>query len=555
MQMKKPGLTQKRPLNPHLPALAGLLALCGHSIPSQAQQSQAPATSRISQVLVYPGGATVQRSASISAGARELLIPCLPAHFELDSLQVQADEGIRIGELSVQTVERVQAPECATSPQDARIRELEDLRTTTQAESEALDLALGFLKNVGGGGGGEAGGNKPAASIAGTADALKRSGLEALQRKQQLLRRQQELDLQLAPLLAERERLQRQNPQLRSLRIQLAAGRAGELRLSYRSSRAGWTPIYRAELDSSKSQLRLERHAQVAQTSGEDWRGVQLRLSTERPSQGSGLPPPRPWTLNILPPAQAQEVQVLGTRAAAPAKALARPLLSSLGDDADMAAPLPSFDVNVFQGQFAAEFTVPGRVSISSDGQRLAFGLGSETLPAQLLLRVQPQQEARAYLLAELARPTGSWPVGALQLFRDGAFIGNSQLRLGGEERLSLFFGPDERLRVQLEPEQRGGAERGFIGSRKEQRLGRAYVLENLHTRPLQLQLLEAGPAAQHEDIQVQAEFKPQPQQSSWQKLPGVVAWQLTLAPGEKQRFSADYLISAPKDARLGGMR
>lgn len=518
---------------------------------AMAQLPNAP----ISQVLVYPGGATVQRTANVAAGARELVIRCLPARFEADSLQVQADAGIQIGEISIQTLDRLRTPECNTSPLDGRIRELEDQRAAVQAESDAQDLALGFLKNFGGGGEGPS--KLALAPIASTVDALKRSGQEAWQRKHQLARRLVEIDEKLTPLQAERGRFVQANPQLRSVRINLAAARAGELRLSYRLNQAGWSPIYRAHLDTLTQQLRLERLALVAQTSGEDWSGVALRLSTSTPRSQSGLPPPYPWTLDILPPIATREVQLTSSsRMAAPTMAAPAPapaFKSSM--NADEAAPMPSFDIGAQQGEYAAEFEVPGRVTISSDGQRVSFALGSEKMAAQVFVRVQPQQDRQAYLLAELGRPSGSWPAGALQLFRDSAFIGNSQLQLGSDEKLELFFGRDELLRVAVEPPQKDGAERGFIGSRNEQKISRAYVIENLHRQPIQLQLIEPSPVAQHEDIKVQTRFSPQPSQLRWKQLPGVIAWQLPLAAGQSQRFTAEYLISTPKDARISGLR
>ncbi|MFY7867152.1 DUF4139 domain-containing protein [Roseateles sp.] len=530
-------------MNSHAKHPLALALLCVMPSLSMAQSS------RINQVLVYPGGATVERVAKVAAGAQQLEISCLPARFELDSLQVRADAGVQIGDVSVLTVPRERAPECASSPLDARIRELEDAQAALKAESEAQDLVLGYLKNIGGDARGNAG---PNGSIAGTADLLRRSGLEALQRQHQFLRKKQQLEQDLSPLLAERDRLIKANPQLRTLQIRLAAPQGGEVRLSYRLNQAGWTPVYRAHLDTAKGQMRLERQAQVAQSSGEDWDGVRLRLSTAQPRQNSGLPPPRLWTLDMLPPIAAEAQLMQAPRAmAAPAPAPFAP-----PPELNLAAPEARFDVSVFQGEFAAEFAVPGLVTLNSDGQRVGFTLGNHPAQdAQVLSRIQAQQEAQAYLMVDFVRPAGSWPSGSLQLFRDGDFVGQSQLNLGSEERSEMFFGRDDRVRVRVEPEQRGGANAGFIGGRVEQKIGHAYVLENLHKNTITLQVLEASPAARHEDIRVQTQFNPKPSQLNWKKQPGLVMWQQPLDAGQSLRITADYLISYPKDARVGGLR
>ena len=59
-----------------------LLALPGLGF-SQAQAQ----SSRIDQVLVYPGGAQVERVMTVKAGAQNLELPCLPGSFDAPTAQ------------------------------------------------------------------------------------------------------------------------------------------------------------------------------------------------------------------------------------------------------------------------------------------------------------------------------------------------------------------------------------------------------------------------------------------------------------------------------------
>lgn len=506
-------------------------------------------SSRIDQVLVYPGGATIERVAAVKAGAKELRLSCLGARFDAESLQVRGD-GVSIGEVTIQTQPRSALPECANSALEQRVRELEDSQAGVAAEISAHELALGFLKRYGETEG--RGAANAAPPIAGTAEALRRSGLDSLQKQQALKRKQEDIGRALEPLRAELERQQQANSQLRTVTIRLNAKADSELRLSYRTANAGWEPVYRALLDTGSGKVVLERHAQVAQSSGEDWTNVKLRLSTAQPRQATGMNPPRPWTLDILPP-----VVNLPSTSVPPAPMMASPMaeqrVSVSGSRVQQADA--SFDVSVFQGEFATEFEVPGRSSVNADSQRIALSLASVALDTQLMARTQPRQEAAAYLVAESVRPAGVWPAGKLQLFRDGAFVGQSRLQFGSEEKIDLFFGRDELVRVSAEPEARNAGSAGFIGSRAEHKRSNVYRVENLHQRRFTVQVLEASPVARHEDIKVQAQFDPKPSEDSWRKQPGVVAWTLELAPGQQQKFSAEYLISYPKDARISGVR
>ncbi|MCY4745052.1 DUF4139 domain-containing protein [Pelomonas sp. UHG3] len=510
----------------------------------------AQAQSRIDEVLVYPGGAQVTRLAPVAAGAKELVLHCLTARFDPDSLQITAPAGVHLGPVQIETLPRERVPDCGKGPLDEDIRKLEARRDAITAELGALDTGLGYLRALGSG---EARGT-PAAGIAGTADSIRKTAQDALTRQAQLRRQQEELDKQLAPLQGERDRLASANPQWRSLRVRLSTAKDVELKLSYRIAQAGWAPSYRALLDSASGAVSLERLAQVSQQSGEDWQDVKLRLSTAQTTPRVAIGLPRPWQLDIYKP-QPPLAEMRAMPAPAPMAAKAQSLENVMVTGSRVTEP-ERFDLSVFQGAHATEFTLPLRVNIASGTQRASLTLGSERLQAKLIARVQPQAEAAAYLVADLARPAGSWPRGPVQLLRDGALVGNSTLNVAGsEECLELPFGRDDGLRVQVEPEQKNAGNTGFIGVRAEHRYARGYVIENRHANAVTLQLVEAAPVSQHEDIKVQAQFTPTPTTQAWKKQPGLVLWELPLAAGQSQRFTAEYVISAPKEAVVTGLR
>ena len=91
----------------------------------------------------------------------------------------------------------------------------------------------------------------------------------------------------------------------------------------------------------------------------------------------------------------------------------------------------------------------------------------------------------------------------------------------------------------------------GFIGSRNERRVNRLYTAENRHREAVTLQLLDAAPVAEHEDVRVESRYQPEPQTKAWNEQPGSVMWEQPLAAGAMQRFSAEHVITWPKDARL----
>lgn len=531
-------------------ALATLAVLWGAATPAGAQDTP----SRIARVTVYPGSATVERVAKVPAGARSVTLGCLPASLDAQSLQINADAAVRVGEFNVRTEDRDVVAACA-SPLDGRIRELEDQIAAVKAEAASLQLVDGYLKNVATGGatteapGGRLQAATPA-QIAATADALRKSAHESQTRAHQLQRKQEALELALKPLAAERERTASQRAQVVSVTVTLATDREAELRLSYQVRGTGWQPTYRATLDAAKPSVLLERQALVAQNSGEDWSNVQLTLSTGQPGRATQGRLPRPWTLDMAVPAPKPAMPAGAmTMSAAPAPA------SPVARRAMVEDALPNFEVSSTDKAFATEFAVPQRITVPSTGQRITLALGSHTAPATLITRTAPAVEEAAYLVAELAPPPGVWPAGTVNLYRDGAFVGTGRIDFAAATNAngasSLAFGRDELVTVRAEPAQDLTGSAGFTGSRVERRTRRAYTVENRHKAPITLQVLHAAPQSRNEKIEVESRYQPQPTDLAWNRTPGTVAWQQLLAAGATAQFSAEHTIRHPKDMEL----
>lgn len=546
--------------SPNIPRLHRTLGLLSTALLSIAASSaHAQDTSRIARVTVYPGSATVERVAKVPAGARSLTLPCLPASLDVQSLQINADPAVRVGEFNVLTEDRDVAAGCA-SPLDGRIRELEDQIAGVKAEASALQLVDGYLRSVAHTGNGQEAA-APATSalrvatptpaqITATADVLRKSGQDSFARAHQLQRKQEALELALKPLVAERDRVASQRARVVSVTINLAAEREAELRLSYQVRGPGWQPTYRATLDATKSTVLIERQALVAQNSGEDWSNVQLTLSTGQPGRATQGRLPREWTLDVAPPPRP-------VAAAAPVMAMAAAPSPVARSRNAVEEAMPTFDVSTLDKGFATEFAVPQRITVPSSGQRVTLVLGNHTAPATLITRTAPAVEEAAYLVAHMAQPPGVWPAGPAGLYRDGAFVGNGRIDFGTPSAgapagsTSLSFGRDELITVRAEPAQDLTGSTGFTGSRTERKTRRAYSVENRHKTGITLQVLHAAPVSRNEKIEVESRYQPQPTDTAWNRTPGTVAWQQPLAAGATAQFSAEHTIRYPKDVEL----
>lgn len=521
--------------------LCQLMPLCFAST-LWAQSLPTEVLSTIQNVTVYPGVAVVERVAKVPANTRQLVLPCLSTAFDMSALRVDGGPGVTLGAISAVDLPRAEVPACARSPLDTQISTLVQRIAALRAEEASHDLVLNYLKNLGS----NVTPRKTKQGMTSMMAHMQRRGLETSLQQLHLSREREALELELKPLQSQRER-QQAREHVRQLTVQLNAEQDSELRLSYTVQAATWAPAYRATLDDPNASVQMERLAQVSQNSGEDWRDVSLRLSTGSPRSAPQGPLPRTWTLSPRPLLPEGRVMML---APAPASAPAPALSNRNGT-----APALEFAVQVARGEYATEFLVPGKVLVASGQERVVFSLERQSWPAKLFIQTSPAAEASAWLKAEVARPEGVWPDGTLQLLRGQQIIGQSTWRMGNEAPLTLPFGRDEQVRVQVKSSPRQTATTGLISTRQERRESHHYEVQNLHRTPIELEVLEARPLGTDAQISVQAVFDPAVEPQPWRPGTGIVVWRKTLPASATATFKADYLMTYPKDVPISENR
>jgi len=518
--------------------LAVIAAFAG---PAAAQES-----GRISRVTLYPGSATVERSARVSAGGGTLKLTGLPANFDLRTLRVEADGGIHVGEVSVQDISRATALSAREAELEAKIQALKDNKAALDVEVKTAELVRDYLKALGN----QPGGGDKAHSVVldpkaipAVIEAIRHGGGDAYGQIQRTEIKKRTLDRQIAALERDLARLRTGARDARTLTVSYSASRAGELRAVYQVADAGWKPVYRAALDSSTSRVELERQAMVVQRTGEDWRGVTLRLSTGQPRPAQ-VPDPSTWQLVIRPPVREESLDLRGLVAQEQ-----KPLASSKAR-ANEPAPI----VAQFETQYATEFAVPGQVDLPADGREVNVSLARQSIAVKQRIRVMPRQDTAAMVTAEAELPEGVWIPGNAQLYRDGSYIGSTFWNAQAKEKLVLPFGRDDRLQVTVNRTKNRTGAAGLLGGRAERQIADLYTVTSRHKVAVELLVLEPSPVAVSDRINVDVAFEPKPKLKDWEDKRGVVAWEQSLAPGQSLKFIADYTITYPKDASIIGL-
>jgi uncharacterized protein (TIGR02231 family) len=506
----------------------------------------------ISRVTLYPGSATIERTAKVQPGVGRIQMSGLAANFDPRTLRVETDAGIHVGEVTVQDVSRSEAVGNREAQLDERIQKLKDEKAALEVDVRTAELVRDYLKSL------RFGAGEPKAprtyidpkSIPAVLEAIRRGGADSYGTIQKMDVRKRELDKRIGVLSAELARIRNGAREERTLIISYTAQKPGELRAAYLVMNAGWKPQYRAALDSGTSRVELERQAAVVQRTGEDWHGVKLRLSTGQP-RASAIVEPTTWQLVIRPPNEPRPVSDMAAQRYASEMAKTRAERAASVAAAPVEAPPP---IAEFHTEFTTEFDVPGTVDLAADGRQVTVSLVRQQLPVKQRVRIVPRRDTAAMLTAEADLPEGVWIPGEMQLYRDGGYVGSTYWQAQAKERMVLPFGRDDRVQVTVKrlKDRRGAA--GLLGQKNERQVASLYTVTSRHKVPVELLVLEAAPVPVDDKIVVESVLEPKPKSANWEDRKGVYAWEQAFAPGETLKFTADYTITYPKDVVVMGL-
>ena len=366
-------------------------------------------------------------------------------------------------------------------------------------------------------------------------------------------------DKQINKLKQELKQVAVNQRETRTAKLHVKSDTATELtlKLTYQIRGARWAPVYDADLDTTTGKIELKTLAQISQRTGEDWKGVDVTLSTLRPSAGTQLPELNPWVLDFMPDlpppsammknksfrmAESVEMDAMQTESVE--------LTASAG-----AAPVPMKKMVQQQSQlistdFSAEYKVPGVISLDSGSNKRRFALTSQNYDADVRLASAPRQDPRAMILAK-TKHTGETPLlaGSLSLYRNGSFVGNTflQQKLSGEE-LKLSFGEDDKVKIKFLPDPDKKRKDGLLFGKKKV-VERHYQLSihSNHDKPFEISLYDVLPVAANENIKVKL-LGDTPSKKDVDDKKGVMSWERTLKPKQDTKLKYGYTVSYPED-------
>jgi uncharacterized protein (TIGR02231 family) len=535
-----------------------ILALGWHT----AMAAEFPAPSKIEAVTVFPSGAEVTRvmKLKLEAGEHTLLADGITGEAVPSSIRIEA---AATGKLEIGSVDAHHVSLSSTDPAVAKTarKQIEDqmhvLRDARAAQDDVIKAAEGqqaFLDHLAKLPETQNTGN---ASIAPAqwrelAGVIGESKADALKSIAGAKLKQREIDRSLADLQKELEAAGGKFESRTQVRIFVSAAAPLEASVSlrYQVRTASWTPFYDARLTTGEqgaaSSLAITRRASIQQKTGEDWEDVALSLSATRPGATTAAP----------------ELRMLSVEYdSATGEAEGKDEKQSVSTSNNEIAKGMQWKVKEKSGQanitaFQAVYSIPGRTTIKTTNDAKRLNIAADTVEPSLMIRTVPRLDNTAYLYVRMTAPKTASPflAGQVSLFRDGVFAGTGKFpQLAPGQEHELGFGADDRVKVKrVVLEHKSGETGTFTTSYLDERRY-AIVVKNLHTCPVQLQVIDRSPVATHRDIKVDfsVEKGPQPSVKDVNDRRGTYMWQMEAAPDEEKQIVFSYRVTAPSGKRL----
>lgn len=535
----------------------------------------------ITQVTVYADRAEVVRTfkGRLEAGEQTLVFDRLPGATRLDQLRVEGRGAFTLVDIRPETVqtkevanEQVRALQDALKAQDLRQQALNQTEARLTFQKSALDKMLARLTTAG----------KESANP--EMDPLKWAAFLDFQDKQLA-----EVDRQLLSLQADREAVRaevdRLNRELGALRgnerrsrllakVNLDVRQAGEVEvnLSYLVRGPSWSPSYDMRADTKAKTLEVTYRAEVRQATGEDWRGVSLRLSTAQPGLAGREPKMDPWFLT-----KAEAVAFAGTVTGGlvvngradnrfqmfnEVQLMGNSMTTSRVAGDGTLKRMEAMDerrASVQAGGTAATFVIDRKSDILADNKPAQVTVMRESFPAYFRHTCVPKLSPFVYLKTKAVNKTGfTFLPGPTAVFLDGAFVAQANLDLvpSGQD-FWTYLGVDQGVSVERKVLARREETTGVFGKKTLRTVfDQVFKLKNGKATDIELVLWDQVPASNHEDIKVVFEEPRYEKDTDDLKLneSKFLEWRLPLKAGAKQDLPFRFAVERPEDIQVVGL-
>ena len=544
------------------------------SIPVFAQNSSKEMDTKIEEVTVFFDGAQVFRTgkASLPAGRSELVVNGLSPFIDPNSISVKGKGNFMV--LGVeQSTDYFKLPKDSTQlviwqKKEKELKEKIAKELTYvqiyQQESTKLDEAMA-LKNtqlV-----------QKSMEVKDLLDFYRSRSFEIQQKIEESQQKQLELQDELKKLSSQMQTIQGNQKYSMEIRILVNAEQpvSSEFLISYVVSGASWHPEYDIRLNEINKPLQVRSKAIVVQNTTENWKDVELTLSTGTPTKSATKPILMPYYLryydndkvgymyesraqsNSMPSPAAQQnlykAELNRDELEAARKEAAMQRENDMKGKVKFDASASAIQVATVEGSTNTSFEIGIPYSIPSDGKSHMVEIGELSIPANYQYQAVPKLDRDAFLVAQIV----DWDKYDLMqananIFLEGTFTGKTIINPGSPgDTLTLSLGRDKGIIIKRE-KIKDFSKNQTLGSDKRVERRFEISIRNNKKGVVTLVLDDQIPVSQNSEIEVEALDL---SGASLDETTGKLKWELKLEPSVEQKLKFGYKLKYPKNTSI----
>jgi uncharacterized protein (TIGR02231 family) len=534
--------------------------------------------SELKAATVYTNRATLTRQATVQIpkGAHKVVFKGLPANILTDSLRAEGSSGADVifGALTHKRVIEAELTAPREKELNDQLQMFKDQQSLIFLEEQALKIKKEFLSNIGKHAGART--NEEISNIElnpeewGAAAQSIYEGVSQIHKEaHEKGIKVREIEKQIAKIKAEIALLRTGSKNTYQVTIPIESSAATNLKvnLSYQIPSASWHPVYDARLDTEDGNLTLTQYGAVRQNTGEDWKDIELTLSTAQPQRGASLPALSPKWVNLWENrtrynksrSSMNAVSFGAGGAGAPAAMMAMDAPAEmLEEEAVLRKEVNFAAAKIETGGYVSKYIIPGPSTVNSDGSESKVMIGGFDTENMLQIHIKPQINNSAYLVGKMTLK-GDAPIlpGQASLFRDGAYVGQAYLSLlRPNEKTTLSFGIDDQVSVERHVMKDESGEDGVLTKDNTQEKRFKTVVKNLHNMKVDIVLFETVPVAKDEKLKIEVLSKATTEgyQNDTDNVKGLFSWGFTLKASEEKEINLGWKVSWPSGLNISGL-
>ena len=326
---------------------------------------------------------------------------------------------------------------------------------------------------------------------------------------------------------------------------------------NYFTRNAGWVPTYDIRVKTIDNSFKLVYKAMVSQTTGLNWNGVKLNLSTSNPNQGNTIPVLSPLYLQLYVPVLYNQVAVAANTYSMAAPQLDEVVVTGYAKKAkNLDYDAQKLEVKDFltlkESQLNTNFEIDLPYDIPSDGVAYSVNIKDEMIPATYQHVAVPKLDNDAFLIAKISNwDSLSLLPGDANIIMDNVYLGKSYLNPNTtDDTLSISMGRDKRIAINRK------LVKEYNKVKRNDSKIESYTYEitvkNNKKQSIDMNLSDQFPISQTKEIEVTLSDSGD---AEIDNETGFLKWNVKLKPGESKKYRFSYQVKYPKDKVLQELR